>query len=421
MRRLLPVALLALVLGGLTPTAHRTAAADPPKDFFFQKGDRVVFLGDSITEQYQYSTYLELYLTTRFPDGKMTFLNAGIGGDTANGGAGRFKDHVLAEKPTAVTINFGMNDGGYGGFDPKRQAVFAEKTDAMLRMAKDAGVRVALVSPNAVDRRNKSNGKQYLETQKEFYAPLKDLAAKSGFPFVDQYAVTRAAQERMEGDDPQAKTAVPYYDGFHTSPPGGLLMAHAILTGLKAPAEVSTAAIDVTGGASPAVRGCTVDEVTPAAGGVTFTRTDDALPLPIRKDWRPMLPYTNQLKDLNLYGLTVRGLKDGEYAVLVDGVEVGKYPAKDLAAGVNLGNVGAGPVWEQGTKVLEAIDAKNKLVHQRFRGVKMFNAPDWLADVAAERKGKELEKRMAAIDAAQAEVYKLAKPVPHKWEVKPAK
>ncbi|HKB03501.1 MAG TPA: hypothetical protein VKD90_14860, partial [Gemmataceae bacterium] len=63
------------------------------KPFFFQKGDRVLWLGDSITEQYQYSTYVELYLTTRFPDWGLTFLNAGIGGDTANGGAGRFQAH----------------------------------------------------------------------------------------------------------------------------------------------------------------------------------------------------------------------------------------------------------------------------------------------------------------------------------------
>ena len=90
------------------------AAADDAKDFFFRKGDRIVFLGDSITEQYQYSTDIELYLTTRFPDGDMTFINAGIGGDTATGGANRFVPHVLAEKPTALTIDFGMNDGGYG-------------------------------------------------------------------------------------------------------------------------------------------------------------------------------------------------------------------------------------------------------------------------------------------------------------------
>ena len=56
------------------------------KEFFFKPNDRIVFLGDSITEQYQYSTYMELFLTTRYPEGKFTFLNAGIGGDTAHGG-----------------------------------------------------------------------------------------------------------------------------------------------------------------------------------------------------------------------------------------------------------------------------------------------------------------------------------------------
>ena len=107
----------------------------------------------------------------------------------------------------------------------------------MLKMAKKAGVRVALLSPNAVDRAEQAERfKLYLETQKQFYAPLKDIAEKHGATFVDQYAVTRAALEKMEADDPKAKKAMPYYDGFHTSPPGGLLMAHAILTGLKAPA-----------------------------------------------------------------------------------------------------------------------------------------------------------------------------------------
>ena len=61
-------------------------AAEPAKDYFFQPKDRIVFLGDSITEQYQYSNAIELYLTTRFPDANFFFLNAGIGGDTANGG-----------------------------------------------------------------------------------------------------------------------------------------------------------------------------------------------------------------------------------------------------------------------------------------------------------------------------------------------
>ena len=215
-----------------------TSPAVAAEPFFFQKGDRVLFLGDSITEQYQYSTDIELYLTTRFPDWNLTFLNAGIGGDTAAGGAGRFREHVLNEKPTALTIDFGMNDGGYGKFDPARNKQYVEKTAAMLDMAKKAGVRVALISPNAVDRRGRENFKLYVETQKAFYAPLKDLAAHAGVPFVDQYAVTRAALEKMERD--RADKVNPFGDGVHTTSAGGLLMAHTILTGLGAPPRYRT-------------------------------------------------------------------------------------------------------------------------------------------------------------------------------------
>ena len=63
----------------LLPAAPLAAAE--PDSFFFKKGDRVVFLGDSITEQYQYSSDIELYLTTRFPKWNLVFVNAGIGGD----------------------------------------------------------------------------------------------------------------------------------------------------------------------------------------------------------------------------------------------------------------------------------------------------------------------------------------------------
>ena len=433
MTRLLALAALAATFAvGLTPTAPAARAADKTrvgiaaddgKDFFFKPNDRVVFLGDSITAQYEYSSYVELYLTTRMPTGNFTFINAGIGGDTAGGGAGRFQAHVLAEKPTAITINFGMNDGGYGAFNADAGKRFAERTAAMLDMATKAGARVALLSPNAVDRRNKTNGKQYVETQKEFYAPLAELAAKGKASFVDQYAVTRAATDRMEQDDPDAKKAKPYYDGFHTSPPGGMLMAHAILTGLKAPALVSDVqfTLEIDGKVTVVPKKCDIPDGKLKDGVLTFTRTDDAIPLPVQKDWLPMLPYTNELRDLNWYGLAVKGLKDGDYTVTIDGKEVGKFSSKELAAGVNLGNATAGPVWEQGNKVLQAITAKNDLVKQRFFGVVMFNAPDWLADVATERKPAELKKRMDKIDAAQADIYKLATPVARKFEVKPAK
>ena len=346
----------------------------------------------------------------------MLFLNAGIGGDTANGGAGRFQEHVLSDKPTKVTINFGMNDGGYGNFNPANNKVFVEKTDAMLAAAKKAGVQVALVSPNAVDRRVAERFKLYLETQKQFYAPLAESAKKAGFPFADQYAVTRVALEAMEKADPKAATAKPFGDGFHTSAPGGLLMAHAILTQLHAPADVSSAEVSAKTGMAKGT-GAKLTDVVASGGGVSFTRLDDALPLPVQKDWLSMLPYTNNLDDLNRYTLTVTDLADGEYAVRIDGTEVTATTAAALAKGVNLGNLTAGPLFEQGNKVMNAINAKNNIVKGRFFGVTRFALPDWLRATGEPLKQEERAKQLALIEKAQADVYKLAQPTAHKFEV----
>src|SRR5690606_4231753 len=47
----------------------------------FKDGDRVVFLGNSITDGGHYHSYIWLYYLTRFPGLKLQFFNAGIGGD----------------------------------------------------------------------------------------------------------------------------------------------------------------------------------------------------------------------------------------------------------------------------------------------------------------------------------------------------
>jgi lysophospholipase L1-like esterase len=410
--------LLFTLLACVSPNLLAQPNEATPKEaapFFFQKGDRILFLGDSITEQYQYSSAMELYLTLRFPSWNLHFLNAGISGDTATGGANRFANHVLAEKPTAVTINFGMNDGGYGAFNAGSNANYVKNTQAMLDAAKKAGVRIALFSPNAVDRRVKENFKQYLETQKQYYAPLKDLASKNGAAFVDQYARTRSVLEQLETQN--LKVPNPFPDGVHTNLTGGLLMAHTLLTGLHAPAVVSSVSIDATAKTSQ-VTGATVTKLESQPGLVRFERLDEATPLPMLPEWQPLLPFIDNGKQLNDYHLQVTNIAAGKYTLSIDGKAVGTYAHEQLAAGVNLGNLTTGPLFAQGMKVFAALNDKNKLVHSRFRGVVMFNPPDWLADVAAERKGAELQKRLDKIAAAQAEVYQLAQPKPHQFELK---
>ena len=388
--------------------------------FFFQKGDKIVFLGDSITEQYQYSSDIELYLTTRFPDWNLVFINAGIGGDTANGGAGRFKAHILDEKPTCVTINFGMNDGGYGAFDKPRNDTFVKQTTAMVEMANKAKVRVALISPNAVDPRIAERFKLYLETQKQFYAPLKEIAEKHKTAYVDQYATTRSVLEKLASEN--AKTVIPFGDGFHTSSPGGLLMAYSILTGMNAPGLVSDVRIDVAKNEATAEK-CKVTNLAVKQDTITFERSDEAIPVPVQKDWLTLLPYLKDLKDFNYYGLKMTGLTAEKYKLSIDGKEIGQFTSKELSEGVNLGNVTTGPIYDQGQKVRTAIKAKNELVHKRFNEVVKFtppNFPAWAADLQTalnEKKAKELSTRLEVIDTKQAEIYKMVQPTTHRFEV----
>ena len=228
----------------------------------------------------------------------------------------------------------------------------------------------------------------------------------------------------MEKDDPKATEGQAVRRRLPHLAAGGLLMAHAILTGLHAPAMVSDVAIDVgrQGGQASETAARSTNLTRPRNTAVSFTRTDEALPMPMQKDWLPMLPYINELKDLNYYGLTVKGLKDGDYAVSIDGKEVGKYSAKELAAGVNLGNATSRPGVGAGrTRCCQAINAKNSMVARALPRRGDVQPPEWLADVIA---GAEKAGRAEEADGEDRRGpgghLQAGTPVAHKFEISPA-
>lgn len=119
--RVLGFSALAIVLYSGTGMAGDVSKIDSSAQsatngFFMHDGDRVVFLGDSITEQKLYSSLIEMYALTRFPKWRLRFRNAGWSGDTAPGGLARLERDVLFFKPTVVTVKFGMNDHAYVPF-----------------------------------------------------------------------------------------------------------------------------------------------------------------------------------------------------------------------------------------------------------------------------------------------------------------
>ncbi len=139
-------------------------AAQPAAPLELKTGDRVVFLGDRLIEGEQYQGWIEVMLTSRFPDHAVTFRNLGWSGDTPAGDA-RFGLSLLQAgrepadegwkglvqqiedaKPTVALVGYGMAnsfDGAAGV--AKFKTDYHRMLDVIVKTS--PGVRLVLVTP----------------------------------------------------------------------------------------------------------------------------------------------------------------------------------------------------------------------------------------------------------------------------------
>jgi len=396
------LALFIVIVAGLVTSPVRA------EEFFFRDGDRIVMIGDSITEQHLYSNYVEMWVTTRFPAWKLTFRNVGIGGDRSTGGNSRFKRDVLAHQPTAMTVDFGMNDGGYRPFDDAGFKTYTGGLQGMADQATAAKIRVAWCTPQPLD--NAEQGATALTaynlTLEKYSEGVKAIADKNGGLFVDQFHPYLAVLDKARAAGPKYDR-ITAGDAVHPGPPGQALMAAAIVKGLNLPALVSSVELDVADLSAAKANRCKVTDVARDGEGVKFERLDESLPF-FPAEAASILKWSPILEDLNQYGLKVKGLKDGNYEVRLGGKAVAKYTAAQLATGVNLAGpaLADGPVSDQVKAIKTAIEAKNRFHHDKiFRGVVLVNIgafPDWLgvsmtpAEVESKRQAA-LSERMSKL------------------------
>ena len=418
--------LIPLVLALALAAPPRPAVAADDQAFFFKEGDKVVMLGDSITEQYLYSTYVEMWSITRFPTWKMTFRNVGIGGDRSPGGNRRFKRDVLTLQPTALTVDFGMNDGNYGPFQPGAFKTYMDGLQGIADQAKAAHVRVAWLTPSPFERKAEGPATQgYNETLEKFSEGVKEIAERNGGLFVDQFHPYVKLEDEARAANPRNR--IGGGDEIHPGPPGQAAMAWAILKGLHFPDLVASVEIDANSGKVASARNCKVDDVEVKDGRVRFQQHDEALPFFPEKA-QSILKWVPIRDELNDYRLKVTGLKAGRYEVRLGGKKVAEYPAEDLAAGVNLAGpaLAEGPVADQVNAVWKAVEDKNKYFHdQIFRGVVLAPVPDFVtAHVNREEidgwRREEFEKRLERVPELDEAIQKALVIKPHEVEIVPS-
>jgi len=176
--RLLP-SIAAAFLVGLSPTVLTADEKSPP----LKKGERIIFLGDSITQagagETGYVTLIRKALAERHKDLDIEVIGAGIGGNKVPDLQRRLNKDVLAKKPTLVVIYIGINDVWHGEKDPKRGTT-PEKYEAGLKdiigQIQQAGARVLLCTPSVIGE--KRDGANALDAKLDEYSNISRKVAR---------------------------------------------------------------------------------------------------------------------------------------------------------------------------------------------------------------------------------------------------
>jgi acyl-CoA thioesterase-1 len=176
--------------------------------------DRVVFMGDSITQGWK--------LDESFP-GK-PFINRGISGQTSPQMLVRFRQDVIDLKPRVVIILAGTNDvaGNTGPMTPEQTE---SNLASMADLAAENGIRVVLCSVLPAFDFPWNPGQEPAPKIAALNDWIKAYAATKGYVYVDYYS----AMKDERGGLPPALSK----DGVHPLPAGYAVMAPLAEAGIE--------------------------------------------------------------------------------------------------------------------------------------------------------------------------------------------
>ena len=159
---------VAVVACGWLCSTTSVAAAEPLK-----AGDRIVFLGDSITQAgvgpQGYVTLVRQALDKAVPDLKVEVIGAGISGNRVPNLEDRLERDVISKKPTIVFIYIGINDvwhsqSGKGTPRPEYEAGLKR----IIAKINDTGARTIVCTPSVIGE--KSDGSNPLDVMLDEYS-----------------------------------------------------------------------------------------------------------------------------------------------------------------------------------------------------------------------------------------------------------
>jgi lysophospholipase L1-like esterase len=212
--------------------APLASAADPTVTL--KKGDRIIFLGDSITESGAkgptgYVNLIKTSLADRHKDLDLEIIGAGVSGNKVPDLQARVDKDVVEKKPTLVVIYIGINDVWHGEKDPSKGTP-KDKFEAGLREVigkiTRSGAQVVLCTPSVIGEQK--GGTNKLDSKLDEYADISRKIAKDlRLPLID---LRKTFVDYLKANNPANKAdSVLTTDGVHLNDFGNQIVADVML------------------------------------------------------------------------------------------------------------------------------------------------------------------------------------------------
>lgn len=225
-------------------TALLSLATAAPADILVKSGDKIAFLGDSITQQGWSNPigYVKLVMAGLSANGiNAEPIPAGISGHKSDQMLARLQKDVLDKKPAWMTLSCGVNNVWHGkngvpldeaqakaeGFADQpasaARGTYTRNITELISKTQAAGVKPVVLTATVIKEDLASPENAKLAPYNDF---LRKLAAERKLPLADLNALF---QERLKKDG-RPRQNVLTVDGVHMNPEGNKLMATGILT-----------------------------------------------------------------------------------------------------------------------------------------------------------------------------------------------
>ena len=380
---------LVLLLGFVSAPAR----ADGP--FALKGGERIVVIGDSITQAGGYVVDFEAFLLTRFPDKAFTVLNHGLSSETASGTSepdhtphrpcihDRFDRDVTEWKPDVVVACYGMNDGNYVPYlDAARFDRYQAGINRLLTRIRDnAHARPILMTPPPFDANRRVDNDPgaeffgYKHPSADYdrtlghYAEWLLTLREDALIVADVHAASNELLRARRIDLPGFFLAG---DAVHPGPTGHWLIAQTLLLALNAPSTVSDARVAAD---SLKVESGSIRDLRRDGHSLRFSWTS-LLPIPLEPTCDARSLAIEHVSDrLNRHRLAIDGLKPGKYRLMAqmrDEPEIpafsAEFTADQLASGLDLTTLPEFPTTRLSGSLRPMIVSHRRAIDQEWRG-----------------------------------------------------